>query len=331
VALLLSVAGLSAATVLTSQAYDRERQQRTKAEENFRQVWKAVDQFAQIGAEDLAGDPSLERARRLVLETALAFYQDFIDQRRDDPSLKKEFEDSRDKINLILDELTTGNWVDRYFFLRRPEVQHELKLDNDQWNQINDLDWKWLQTIRHSRDLDPRERDRQRAALVHDQEADVAVVLSADQQRRFKQIALQLSGPSAFSDPDVAETLKLTADQKKKVREIQSAANFEGRRGGPPGGGRGGGPGDKRGGLFEGGKGKGGPKGKGGGKGKGGPDDWHDGSKGGRRGPPEWMDDWRPVQDKKIQSLLTPEQQQRWQELIGPAFGGGGPPGPPHD
>src|SRR5205814_230710 len=95
VALLLSVAGLSVSTLLAARAYDRERLKAQEADESFRQARQAVDQFARISEEELAGNPFVEGARRRLLEAALAYYQDFIDQRRDDPSIQKELEASR--------------------------------------------------------------------------------------------------------------------------------------------------------------------------------------------------------------------------------------------
>jgi serine/threonine protein kinase len=112
VALVLSVAGLSVTTVLTAQAYDRERQkaqeadeQRARAEESFRQARRVVDELARIGEEELAGKPFAPGAGRRLLETVLDYYQEFIRQRRDDPSAQKELEASRARVEAILHTL----------------------------------------------------------------------------------------------------------------------------------------------------------------------------------------------------------------------------------
>ena len=50
-----------------------------------------------------------------------------------------------------------------------------------------------------------------------------ALSFSAEQSKRFDQISLQARGLQAFGDPTVAEKLKLTDDQKSKIREIAEA------------------------------------------------------------------------------------------------------------
>lgn len=48
----------------------------------------------------------------------------------------------------------------------------------------------------------------------------VAKILDEKQMKRFRQIELQNAGPRAFSLPEVQKDLKLTDDQKTKIREI---------------------------------------------------------------------------------------------------------------
>src|SRR5262249_50063979 len=113
-ALVLTSAGLALATALTVRAYDRERQnanaadqQRRRAEASFHQARQAVDQLAQIGEEELADRPDTEALRWRLLDAALTYYQNFMEQRRDDPSIQAELETSRARAKTILDALTT--------------------------------------------------------------------------------------------------------------------------------------------------------------------------------------------------------------------------------
>jgi Spy/CpxP family protein refolding chaperone len=50
--------------------------------------------------------------------------------------------------------------------------------------------------------------------------------LNADQMKRFKQIMLQgsvrMQGPAVFSDPDIQKSLKLTDEQKDKIKTINT-------------------------------------------------------------------------------------------------------------
>ena len=57
-----------------------------RAEQSFRQVREAVNQFAQIGAEELTGNALLKETRRRMLVTALNYCNKFIEQPRDDAS-----------------------------------------------------------------------------------------------------------------------------------------------------------------------------------------------------------------------------------------------------
>ncbi|HMC10938.1 MAG TPA: serine/threonine-protein kinase, partial [Pirellulaceae bacterium] len=95
--LLLSTIMISMEHADTTAAYQREKQQRdmadrqrANAEENFRQARQAVDTFLELSEEELAAKPSLYQSRRKFLAAALAYYNDFLDQRRNDPAVRDE-------------------------------------------------------------------------------------------------------------------------------------------------------------------------------------------------------------------------------------------------
>jgi hypothetical protein len=230
-ALLLTVAGLAVATALTARAYDRECQkaaeaaeQRASAEENFRKARQAVDRLAQIGEDELAGNPDLEWLRWRLLEATLTYYQDFSDQRPDDPTTQAELENSRARARAIIGELTTLVGSYQYIPLHFEEVLMALELSADQREAIEGMKRNWFERTRQIMGRGPGERERRRLELARDQEVRVAQILSPGQRRRFKQIALQFVGPLAFSDPDVAADLRLTPDQKQQIRAIQDQA-----------------------------------------------------------------------------------------------------------
>lgn len=217
--LLLTVAGLTIATVLIAGAYDRERQKAREAEESFREARQAVDQFTRISEEELAGKPFAEGLRKRMLEAALTYYQDFIDQHGDDPSIRKELEESRAKAEKIIGELTTLMGADQYMLLRQEAVQEELRFSSPQRAAIAEIERKWRETF-HGFGRSGPERDQRRLALAREQETKVTEVLDAEQLQRFKQIAVQTRGPLAFTDAEVVAALALTAEQKKTVRKI---------------------------------------------------------------------------------------------------------------
>jgi hypothetical protein len=307
VTLLLSVAGLSTATILIAGAYERERQkaveaddqraradeqraradelrtlaeeQRVRAEKNFTQAWEAVDRFAQIAAEELAGDPRLEALRRRLLEAALSYYRDFTEHRRsDDPSIQEKLEISRTKVETIISELTTLMGSGRYHLLYQEDVQKELGLSQEKIAVLGRIRQSWDTFFKEH---DPAKREPLRLALAQNQEQEVGKLLTMMQLRRFHQIAIQDLGPQAFSDPDVSETLQLTPEQKKQIRALQDHPRFFP---GPPGP-----PDAKR---------------------------W------------EQMEEARRRALEKILGLLTAEQKGKWEELVGKPFERK-PPSPP--
>jgi Spy/CpxP family protein refolding chaperone len=113
--------------------------------------------------------------------------------------------------------------------LRRPEVQTDLKLTDDQKSKIetmlNQLREERQGAFQDLRDATPEERQKVLDKWQADETKRVNGILNADQQKRFRQIGLQQAGPMALTRSDVADELKLTDDQKKKVQEIVNAQN----------------------------------------------------------------------------------------------------------
>jgi serine/threonine protein kinase len=301
-ALVLSVLGLATATVLTARAYDRERQkameatiQRARAEENFLQARRAVDQFAQISEEELAGNPFLEGPRRRLLEAALVYYQDFLDQRRDDPSTRKELEASREKVKTILGELTVLMGASHFALLQQESVQDDIALSESQRQVVARLDQKWHEAFREFSRVGSDEREHRRLVLAREQEAEVERLLTPLQLARFKQIVVQNQGPAAFRDPEIVAALNLSAGQRERIRAIQADAFFDGPDPlYPPGGGPRRGP------------------------------------RGPREPPRRSHESSQRAAMEQIEALLTTEQRKRWKELIGKPMEGPLWPPPPN-
>jgi hypothetical protein len=66
--------------------------------------------------------------------------------------------------------------------------------------------------------------DLQTKKAISAREKAISEVLKPEQLRRLKEISLQLRGGQALSDPEVAEALKLTGEQKEKVKAIHEEA-----------------------------------------------------------------------------------------------------------
>lgn len=222
--LLVLVAGMSVTTLLLARAYEREREERARAERSFREAREAVEKFAQISEEELAGNPFLEAARRRMLVTALEYYKNFIDQRRDDPSTYEELETSRAKAAKILNELTILMRMDQYTLLQQTAVQDLLKLSDEQRKKVAEIDARLHKAVGEFHEFhgSPAEWEHRRLLLGREQEKLVRQILDPNQLRRFKQIALQSLGPAAFREPEVIAALKLTPAQCERIRAIEA-------------------------------------------------------------------------------------------------------------
>jgi serine/threonine protein kinase len=220
-ALLLTVAGLAVATVLTARAYDRERQkaqeaaeERAHAEENFRQARQAVDEFTQIAEVELAGQPHVQGVRRRLLEAALDYYVKFIDQRRDDPAAQAELVATQERVKQILTDLAVLQGVGQVFLLGQPAVRNDLGLTAEQRTKIDDL-------LARATGPFPRLPRQKLLELARAQDTEMRQILSVQQRGRLRQIELQLRRVWAFREPDVSAALKLTAQQWDRIQTVE--------------------------------------------------------------------------------------------------------------
>jgi len=114
--------------------------------------------------------------------------------------------------------------------LMAPNVQKDLKLSDEQVGKVQDT----LREIREKhqddyaglRDASQEERQTKMQSLNKTISSEVkkALSFSDEQSKRFDQISLQARGLQAFSDPTVQEKLKLSDDQRSKIREMGESA-----------------------------------------------------------------------------------------------------------
>jgi Spy/CpxP family protein refolding chaperone len=119
--------------------------------------------------------------------------------------------------------------------LSQKSVQDELKLSEDQIKQATQLSEKQREAFRGARDLSQEERQKKFADMVAANDKALAEILKPDQLKRLKQISLQLRGTMAIADPETVAALKLTDEQKEKVKTI--AEDFRKEAGNRAGGG----------------------------------------------------------------------------------------------
>jgi serine/threonine protein kinase len=296
VGLLLAVAGLGLAVVLVTQAYDRERQRSSEAEERFRLARRLADEMIQIAEQETANDPEQQLLRRRMLEVAVAYYQEFIELRRENPGAQADLENTQGQVKTLLADLAVMHDAHRHTLLRNPAVQAELKVTDQQRERLNVI----IQEIENHKPFDrndelPRasaeQRSQQMLREMKAHESAIAETLTAGQLARLRQIALQERGVQAFQEPEIITALELTREQRQELRELCRRAPWP-KRGFP-----GVDPGRRK------------------GKGvKDGPPGGRDGNHPPGRGPrPDSGADLR-----QALALLTSEQRKRYQELVGP-------------
>ncbi len=130
-----------------------------------------------------------------------------------------------------------GGFGGTAFLLGMEPVQKELALTDAQKETFNKL----REEARaggggNFRDMSEEERAKLRTQMeerAKKTEETIKATLDAKQYARLTELSIQQAGVMALSRPDVVEKLKLTDDQKSKLREVAEA-----NRG--PGGGRGG-------------------------------------------------------------------------------------------
>jgi Spy/CpxP family protein refolding chaperone len=107
-------------------------------------------------------------------------------------------------------------------------VQKEIKATDEQAGKLDslaeELRGKQREAFQGNQGLSPEERREKMQEFQKTLQADInkglGEILKPEQVKRFHQIQTQTAGAGAFTTSRVAEALKLTDDQKSKVREI---------------------------------------------------------------------------------------------------------------
>jgi serine/threonine protein kinase len=231
--LLLTVSSVVSAVLLcreqekTAAAYRAERLRAVEAEERFRLARRSVDELVQISEEELASLPGLGGVRRRVLRSALAFYQEFIELRKDDPAAQAELIDARARVEKVLADLAVLQAANKLHLLCQPAVIDELRLEGPQRGRMKGLTMlaghQWRHSFRDIGRLPPAERQRRAIDQARANEAEANAILSPAQRRRLEEIALQAEGLGAFRQPEVVAALSLSSQQREHIQIIEEA------------------------------------------------------------------------------------------------------------
>ncbi len=212
-------------------AYHRERQRAEEAEARFRLARRSVDELIRVSEEELAHRPGMEGLRKRLLASALAYYREFIEQRRSDPAAQAELRDTTRRVETILADLAVLRAAGELYLLAQPSAHDDLRLDEGQRARVAELSSRagrrWMETFGDPGRLrPPAERVRLALEQARANEAEVDAILTPSQRLRLRQLALQSEGPGAFREPEVVEALRLAPEQRERIRAIEEEVRY---------------------------------------------------------------------------------------------------------
>lgn len=217
------------------EAFQRERQRAEEAEARLTLARRAVDELLRVSEEELADRPGTELLRKRLLQSALAYYQEFLAEHHDNPDAQAELLEITRRVEKILADLAVLRTATYFYLLCQPVVLGDLKLTPEQRPRIKELTARvgkeWWESFRDIGLTVPAERGRRAVAQARVNEAELDTILTVRQQARLRQIGLQSEGPGAFRDPEVAAALGLTPEQRERVRVIEDDTTFGWMRG----------------------------------------------------------------------------------------------------
>jgi hypothetical protein len=112
------------------------------------------------------------------------------------------------------------------FLLMRNDVQDDLKLTAEQRTRLGELQRQQQESMRGmggrggggGGDFQQMREEMQRRQ--QEMERQVNQILTADQQKRLKEISIQLAGARAVLNEDVQKELGLTAEQRQRIQDL---------------------------------------------------------------------------------------------------------------
>ena len=107
-----------------------------------------------------------------------------------------------------------------FMLLEQKSVQEELKLTEDQVKRLKVVAVTQKDSEPNLVGLSPEERFKEIQKLVRKMDESVAEILKPEQVKRLREISLQEQGIRALADPDIENELKMTEEQKQKIKGI---------------------------------------------------------------------------------------------------------------
>src|SRR5262249_33372774 len=108
--------------------------------------------------------------------------------------------------------------------LKQKSVQDELKLTPAQVTVAEEGAESEMRAFNKLFSLEPEERAKRRKELTKENDQMAVRILTPEQAKRLRQISLQVQGPRAFADPQIARALNLAEEQTQHVEKIVEQA-----------------------------------------------------------------------------------------------------------
>jgi hypothetical protein len=206
-------------------ALEAEQLRAEEAASRFAQARQAVDLLVDLSEHDLA-KPPLQPLQKQVLEEALKFYQDFVNQYRGDPRREAELVAVEKRLQKILDDLLVVEGAGQLLLLTEKDVQADLGLREADRQRVDEIARQFSEQIMALLHGDQQPKFHERRArfmdLARSSEREMRSILSDDQVQRLEQIRIQLVGFLAFSEPKVVKALGLADSQREAIRQIEA-------------------------------------------------------------------------------------------------------------
>ncbi len=116
--------------------------------------------------------------------------------------------------------------------LRSEQIQKELEIVEDQLKEIETIGEDMRESFQGMRDMSQEERETKMTEINKDFQTRVNEILLPHQQKRLKQIGLQMAGrgrdgaAGSLTEGDLSKELKITDEQKAKLKEVAEKARI---------------------------------------------------------------------------------------------------------
>jgi eukaryotic-like serine/threonine-protein kinase len=241
-----------------AEARRNEAAARARAEQNFRQARQLLDEISEVAAVDLAADGDAPKVRLRLLQAALCYYQELLERHDYKAGTREELLRGHARVATLLEAMgrpkdAQAAWIrvvkivlggggkgggglvpanGKLQLLKLPSVQKELGLSPQQVRAVFALESRRAERLRPGQSP-PGEGRRvaEKEAEAIDREA--LTVLNPKQAKRLGELLLQQARVWALEDPTLRAAIRLTPEQRQKIKVIQKEA-----LGTPPGPGK---------------------------------------------------------------------------------------------